>query len=564
MIQNLKALTFIVIAMTSTSIYANTKKPLTWQIKNTSWNKSTEKSYEEFVAAIGKAKRAGICHTTGQCIKSPIANPKYYNLNPSNLSDVYSDCADLPYILKAYFSWMNDLPFAYPVHLTQSSAKGPESESLLAQLRQLETEYANAGFFKRGGIKKRIKAIREQLYGSSGADIRYNRFGNVIMDKKYVKNGDNINTVLNNVADAISTATFRTNASNNTTDRLFRDTYPVKVSRGSIKAGTVLYDPNGHIAVVYEVTANGKIHLIDAHPDNSLTAITYGEKFTQTNVEIGGGFSNWRPFEMGDRVLAAANETLPDYSLEQFERKKAFLVEGQTMSFHEYVRNMLSVGSLKYNPVNELQELMEELCHDVSERVTSVSAAVSAGISRQNHPSELPANIYGTDGDWENFSTPSRDARLKASVREGRALMQKLIVDQRNGSANVEYAGSDLVDDLKKTYTEAANKCVFNITKTNNQVQTITLDHVLKNIYKLSFDPYHCAELRWGLLDAESLKSCSSSRENMEWYNAEQGMRNLIDRDYSVKMNYSLRDLPSSKFGAVSEENISIEDILSY
>lgn len=79
------------------------------------------------------------------------------------------------------------------------------------------------------------------------------------------------------------------------TNELFRDTYPVAINRNSIKPGTVLYDPNGHIAVVYEVTTNGKVHLIDAHPDNSLTAITYGEKFSQTNVEIGGGDSGTCP-----------------------------------------------------------------------------------------------------------------------------------------------------------------------------------------------------------------------------------------------------------------------------
>lgn len=544
----------------STGAMANTKKSLNWQVKNLTWNKSYEKSYEEFVAKIGKAKQAGICHTTAACIKSPIANPKFYNLNPAQLQDVYSDCADLPYILRAYFSWMNDLPFTYPVSLTQAPLKSAEADILLAQLNDLYAQLDRAGFFKKQVIKRQIKELRKRIYGGSGADIRYNSGGNKIVSKVYIKTGDNINSVLVDVANAISTASFRTDAANNTTEKNFRDTYPVAVTKAAIKAGTVLYDPNGHIAVVYEVTKNGKIHLIDAHPDNSLTAITYGEKFSQTNVEIGGGFSNWRPFSIESGVNATPNEDLADYSLEQFERKKPFEFNNVTMSFHEYVRNKLSEGTLIYYPIIELNELMDEICHDVKERDMAVNTSLAAGLQNQSHPDVLPSNIYGTDGDWENFSSPSRDARLKASIREGRQLMFKMIQGHKNGDKNVEYNGLDLEGDLRKAYGAEVSKCSIDIKKTNGSVQTLTLDSILNNIFKLSFDPYHCVELRWGLTDAESLKSCNQNKEKLDWYNAEQGLRNLIDRDYSVKMDYSWKELPSMPISKTPQENISILD----
>ncbi|MBC7712978.1 MAG: hypothetical protein H7177_06550 [Rhizobacter sp.] len=521
----------------SMNAQASTKKPLAWQIKNTEWTKSIDKSYEEFIAGIGKAKQAGVCNTVSECIKSPVANPKYYNLNPENLMDVYSDCADLPYVFKAYFSWMNDLPFTFPVNMIAA----PEISA--------------------GAIPV---VTKKWHFGKKAPDIRYNRYGNIIAEKRYIKNGDNINEVLVSVVEAISTATFRTDASLTSTDKLFRDTYPVTISRASIKPGTVLYDPNGHVAVVFEVTPNGKVHLIDAHPDNSLTSITYGEKFTQTNVEIGGGFSNWRPFTADGSIVATPNSQLPDYGLEQFDRKKDFVVNGATMDFHEYVRNKLSLGTLTYHPVEELTELMSELCHDVKERGMSVALAINAGIAGQNHPDKLPANIYGTDGDWENFSTPSRDARLKASIREGRALMTKMIQGEKTKNPAIVYEGLDIVSDLKATYAESSTKCAVDVKKSNGQIQSLTLDTVLKSIYKLSFDPYHCAELRWGMMDLESLKSCNSSKEKMEWYQAEQGLRNLIDRDYSAKMDYSLKELPTTPFAKLKDEQISIEDALSY
>lgn len=557
-------LMLIACSVVSTGAIGNTKKTLTWQVKNLTWTKSYEKSYEEFITSIGKAKQAGVCHTTAACIKSPIANPQYYNLNPAQLQDVFSDCADLPYILRAYFSWMNDLPFTYPVELTQAPLKNAETEILMIQLNDLYLQLDKAGFLKKQVIKRQIKELRKKIFGGSGTDIRYNSGGNKIVSKVYIKTGDNINQVLVDVSNSISTATFRTDAANNTTDKNFRDTYPVAVTKTAIKPGTVLYDPNGHIAVVFEVTKNGKVHLIDAHPDNSLTAITYGEKFSQTNIEIGGGFSNWRPFSIeGGVVDATPNENLSDYSLEQFERKRPFEFNNVVMSFHEYVRNKLSEGTLIYYPITELNELMEEICHDVKEREMAVNASLLAGLQKLGHPDTLPSNIYGTDGDWESYSSPSRDARLKASIREGRQLMFKMIQGHKEGDKHIQYTGFDLEGDLKKTYQTAANKCAIDIKMTNGQVQTLTLDKILDSIFKLSFDPYHCVELRWGLTDAESLKSCNQNKEKIDWYNAEQGLRNLIDRDYSVKMDYSLRELPSMPLSKTPQENISIMDALN-
>jgi hypothetical protein len=558
------AFCFLVIHTLSNSTYANTKKPLEWKIVNTTWTKSFEKSYEEFVATIGMASKEGFCHTTNDCLRSPKANPRFYHLNPDRLKNVFSDCADLPYILRAYFSWMNDLPFTFPTLLTPSPDQSPGSQWIVAEITKLELELATAGIFKKLTIKGKIKDLKKKLYGGKpSADIRYNLFGNQIVDKRYVKNGESINNILSELEVSISTATFRTNGANNTTTELFRDTYPINISKASIKAGTVLYDQNGHIAVVYEVLKNGKIHLIDAHPDNSLTNITYGEKFTRTPVEIGGGFSNWRPFSYdGIEVHATSNAELADYSLEQFQKSDNYIFEGRTMSFYEYVRNKLSLGALVYKPIQETLEILEEICNDMKERNLSVIAATSKGIHNNSHPDKLPENIYGTDGDWETYSSPSRDARLKASIREGRNVVAKMIAGYKDSDPSIQYDGVDLMTDLVSAYKTSTRKCTLDIKKTNGSTVTLNLKDILANIYKLSFDPYHCSELRWGLTDPESLKSCSQSKEKLEWYSAEQGLRNRIDRDYSMKMDFDLKTLPFEPISKVIQENISFESVL--
>ena len=44
--------------------------------------------------------------------------------------------------------------------------------------------------------------------------------------------------------------------------------------------------------------------------------------------------------------------------------------------------------------------------------------ARAAALHQRPHPNYLPWNIYGTTGDWETWSTPSRDAALKVVVRD--------------------------------------------------------------------------------------------------------------------------------------------------
>ncbi|EQC50358.1 hypothetical protein M899_2572 [Bacteriovorax sp. BSW11_IV] len=546
--------------------FANTKKSLSWQVKNKTWTRSFEKSYEDFIASLGKAKKAGLCHTTDQCLKSKEANPKYYNLNPSNLRDVFSDCADLPYILRGYFAWMNDLPFSYPNALHPATWYTPEKDAIRAQIKELEKEMYNAGFFKKRSIKAKIKDLRQALNDGKKKvpDLRYNTLGNVVISKRYVQNGDSVNEVLSSISGSISTASFRTNASKFEDGKNFRDTYPVEISRDAIKPGTVLYDPNGHIAVVYEVTSNGKIHLIDAHPDNSLTAITYGEKFSRTDVRIGGGFANWRSFSVAnDTVETVENKELSDYSLEQFQKSDTYNFNDRPMSFYEYVRNKLSKGNLVYEPVAEFSELLDEICYDVKERNLAVNASLKAGLQNQSHPDTLPENIYGTEGDWETYSSPSRDARLKASVREGKELVLKMIEGHRNGDANIQYNGVDLLSDLERVYKKKTASCAFDIKGSAGNDISLNLDMVLENLFKLSFDPYHCVELRWGLTDSTSINNCGQNREKLDWYNAQQGLRNRIDRDYSMKMDYSLRELPSAPISKVAQEDLGLKEIFN-
>ena len=41
----------------------------------------------------------------------------------------------------------------------------------------------------------------------------------------------------------------------------------------------IYYDPNGHVLTVADLAADGTVHLIDGHPDGSLTWKRFGQAF---------------------------------------------------------------------------------------------------------------------------------------------------------------------------------------------------------------------------------------------------------------------------------------------
>ena len=61
------------------------------------------------------------------------------------------------------------------------------------------------------------------------------------------------------------------------------DFYSPALAPGAIRPGTVIYDPNGHLAIIWKVERDGRLRYIDAHPDNSLTRGTYDQRFVRAS-----------------------------------------------------------------------------------------------------------------------------------------------------------------------------------------------------------------------------------------------------------------------------------------
>lgn len=496
-----------------------------WRITKERWTASDEKAWQDFVAALGAAD----CWTFDECIKSP-ANP-YRHTDPK--TRFYVDCADMPYVLRAYFAWKNGLPFAW--QSAMQSADGP------------------------------------------GTDIRYSVGGNVVVGRDSVPrtaSGVNAISVLHTLVNVVSTAMFRRDA---TADDavMFTDTYSPSLDRQSIVPGTIAYDVNGHASLVWRVESGGRVLIFSSHPDHSLSRSFLGREFLRTGPELGSIFQKFRPLEVvgakrasngalvGGKIVAARNADIGDFSLEQYQgnppgspygwRGASWLWNGENMDFYTYLRARLSAGELEYRPVEELTAMMQSICFDIRSRKQAVEISVGRGIQNMEPPSRLPGNIYGTDGVWELYSTPSRDARLKTAFKEMYDLVGEFIKMDLVDAPRLNYEGADLPGDLLAAYDEQNAACDISYENSVGRTVKLTIDDIVHRLYDLSFDPYQCVERRWGApknkSEGDELSTCRDGALKTRWYEAQRYLRNQIDRTYDVDMGYSIAELESGPWG---------------
>src|ERR1051325_4005135 len=241
------------------------------------WTEADERGFGEFVTGIGESN----CHTVDACLHG--------SRNPFRASDpqgIYfkSDCADFPYVLRAYYAWKRGLPFSYEYDVEP-----------------------------RGHTR----------------DMRYTAAGNEVAERKDVLSGALSGyELLEELRDTISSAAYRIHPDLDAP--LPPDLYSPATNAKSIRPGTLVYDPNGHVATLYRVDPDGRINYIDAHPDNSVSRGFYDLRFVRARPSMGAGFKNWRPARLvdamrradgvliGGRVVLPSIKEISDFSEEQF------------------------------------------------------------------------------------------------------------------------------------------------------------------------------------------------------------------------------------------------------
>ncbi|WP_413575266.1 hypothetical protein ACLVWU_13255 [Bdellovibrio sp. HCB290] len=522
-----------------------------WRVMKTQWSAQDEENFSRFVARLGAAVENRLCDTVKNCLKSD-ANP-YYSSDPAGLV-YYADCADLPYFLRAYFAWKNGLPMSVASRVSARPVAGNTGDIRYTP----QGNYVTGRFDVIAGNGRKRFAFIENIEDYD--------FGNLMLATRY----PNAVALLNGtITSSTLSATFRMMGTED--GKLYADFYPVKLTRYSVRPGTVIYDPNGHVAVVYKITADGQVYYIDSHPDNTLTSGMYNPKFERSNPYQGAGFKNFRPLTLvdarqdssgayvGGRVVGAKNTALPYYSLEQFFgtnpdpdgkwSKGRFVYNGRDVDYYEYLRIMMANGELRIDPLVDMQVMVRDLCVNLKDRVQAVDVAVQSGVQNKPHPERLPYNIYGTTGEWEQWASPSRDARLKVSFANLLIQIRSMVQRHSVGDPTIVYRGNNLRGDLLSIYQREATSCQFAYRNSSGVSVPMNLEQARQRVFDMSFDPYHCAELRWGAKTSQELASCRDNQNKRAWYAAERWLRYQTDRTYDARMDYSLGELTGPKPG---------------
>ena len=217
-------------------------QPLPWRITKTEWTAADEKGFGDFVSAIAESG----CTTTISCMRSA-ANLYHENDPPS--FDFHADCAKWVYMLRAYYASKNGLPFSYVSRIA-----------------------------------------------GEGDDLRFTTTSNRALARRDlvdIGNGIAVIPALHALHDQVWTATYRMHPAAETP--VEQDFYSPKIQPGSIRPGTAIYDINGHVGLVYDVTRDGRILYMDAYPDEHVSRSFYGPQFGQSSAALGGGFQEFPP-----------------------------------------------------------------------------------------------------------------------------------------------------------------------------------------------------------------------------------------------------------------------------
>ena len=478
------------------------------------WTEADEHDYSRFVASIGNSA----CWSVNDCLHGP---GNWFRASDPPDYIFHFDCADLGYVLRAYYAWKRGLPFSFESGV---APRGPSD------------------------------------------DIRYSPEGNRVTGRIDVLNGSMTGYhLLDLLRDAVSTASYRIHP--DLEKPLEQDFYSPSIAPGSIRPGTLIYDPTGHVATVYRIDPDGQIYFFDGHPDFSVWHSFYDKRFARERPAAGAGFKNWRPVRLvgavrradgaliGGHMVLDENKDIPDFSGEQYYGNAAprpadsvwqggqFALNGETLDYYDYVRAKMAGGQLLFDPVKEVRAMVQSNCADLQYRVDAVNLAIATGIEKKPEPERLPRNIYGTDGEWEIFSTPSRDARLKTAFKELRDMVERFMTMERKHDPKLVYAGHDLASDMLRAYEEQAALCKLSYTRSDGSVVRLTYQDAEARLFFMSFDPYQCVELRWGARDPAELSTCADGEDKRAWYGAERALRNQLDRTYDARMDFTREEL---------------------
>jgi hypothetical protein len=403
------------------------------------------------------------------------------------------DCADLPYFLRAYFAFKLGLPFGWS-HCSRGEMGVPPVCSDFA---------TSSDPFPKPDPKDPHADAKTPPVLPAWADPDRPHSGTWEVNAKRV--GEFFHTTL---ADAVQSGAGRTPADDETGDY-----YPVPLSTESLRPGTIFADPYGHVLVVAHrvpqtATSGGILLAVDGQPDGTVARKRFwrGNFLFAIDPALGSaGFKRFRPI-LRDRITGKwrhlGNSELPDFSTEQSS--------GGVEGFYDRMDDVLSPAPL--DPTQALLEILDALEEQVKTRVRSVDNGrkfLASGKAAADMPEG--AKIFETTGDWEDFSTPSRDLRILIAIDVARSLPARVARRPERYAMPAGQTPDAVKAALEARLASELSTRKFTYTRTDGSDWSLTLEDVATRAESLemAYNPNDCVEQRWGApAGSDELSTC--------------------------------------------------------
>ncbi len=384
---------------------------------------------------------------------------------------LHPDCADTPYVLRAYYAWKRRLPFGF---------------------RQCS----------RGGLEKPVRC--GSLIGMT-TSVDMPRGSPESMSDEL----ERVQTFLQR------TVTWGVHSGNGRASfgDSRNDFYPLDLTRRALRPGTIYADPYGHILVVValfpgNVTQPGVLYAIDGQPDGSITRKRFweGNFLWNPDPRLGGsGFKAFRPVVVRERDGTSEIVSLDDREVARSSEYGDISDMQARLGAHDFYDLMDElVSPAAHDPSLALREAITALAEQVRVRVTSVGNADAYFATHPNTIIDMPSGfaVFETTGAWESYATPSRDLRLLIAIDQVVEFEAKLV--RRPARYGVQ-PGQQLERLLERVSAERATlladqNYAFTYARSNGSSMQIGLDELVARARALevAYNPNDCAELRWG------------------------------------------------------------------
>jgi hypothetical protein len=397
---------------------------------------------------------------------------------------VRPDCADLPYFLRAYFAYKLGLPFGW-----SRCSRGENG------MPPVCTDFATSSdpFPPPPPPPPGVPAEKPKDPPPLPAWADPKRSDDT-WEKNAKRIGEFFRTTL---ADAVQSGAGRTPADDETGDY-----YPLRLSVETLRPGTIFADPYGHVLVVAKrvpqtATSGGILLAVDGQPDGTVARKRFwrGNFLFAVDPALGSaGFKRFRPV-LRDRRTGKwrhlANGELPDYSQDQY----AGGVEG----FYDKMDDVLSPAPL--DPEQALLETIAALEEQVKTRVNSVDNGrkfLASGKPAADMPDG--ARIFETTGDWEDFSTPSRDLRLLIAIDVARGIPARVARRPERYAMPAGKAPEQVRAELEARLSRELHSRKFKYSRSDGSEWELTLQDVVDReaLLEMAYNPNDCVESRWG------------------------------------------------------------------